>query len=311
MEYTEMPDKKEKSRKKLLFLVIFLAITNCVTLILYITKSVVVVETKQQLVSTSDLKAKLEDKVNEYQAKINEYSGKINEQDSTLLAYKKELEDKVAQIQEMISEKQITKDKYEKAKDEIEGLKYYIQKYQKQIEELQKQNLELTNENKGLKEDIKKGRQVMDNLKDENVKLSNKVSLGTRLVASNLSVMGLQFRDSGKQKETMKGSRMDGLKLSFTINENVMADKGFYDVFVKIINPKGETLFIEGTGSGKFQLQGQEALYTVKDKIEFTNDPSKTYLIFWSKGSAFEKGSYKSEIYAQGLLLGQTTFEVK
>jgi myosin heavy subunit len=311
MENTEMTAKKNKGKKFLVFLVILLLISNGVTFYLYFEKAAIVAKTEEQLVSTNDLKVELENKITEYQGKIKEYTGKINEKDSTLLVYKKELESKVTEIQGMIKDVKITKKDYDKAKDEIEGLKYYIEKYQKQIEELQKQNKQLTEENVGLKENIKKSHLVLDNLKDENVKLSNKVSLGTKLTTNSIIVTGLQFRDSGKQRETNKGSRMDGLKISFTLRENVMADKGFYEVYAKIINPKGETLFIEGTGSGKFLIQGSESLYTVKDKIEYSNDASKVYMVFWSKGSAFEKGTYKAELYAQGLLAGQTTFEVK
>ena len=211
----------------------------------------------------------------------------------------------------MIKEVKISQDKYEEAKEQIDGLKYYIEKYQKQIEELKKQNQVLTNENSNLKQDITKNRKVMDNLQDENVKLSNKVSLGSKLESASILVTGIQIKESGKQKETSKGSRMDGMRINFSILSNVMADKGYYDFYIRILNPKGETLYIEGTGSGRFQLQGSDALFTVKERLEFTNDDSKVYTVYWSKGSPFEKGTYKIEIYTQGLKFGENTFEVK
>jgi peptidoglycan hydrolase CwlO-like protein len=304
-------ENRDKKRKILIWLVILLFITNCITLILYFTKRTEEIKVEQQLVSTTDLKIELEQKVREYTAKIQEYAGQINEKDSTLLAYKTELEAKVKEIQDMISEVKITKEKYEDAREQIERLKYYIEKYQRQIDDLKKENVVLTKENKNLKQDINKNKQVMDNLQDENVKLSNKVSLGSKLVSGSITVTGIQIKESGKQKETTKGSRMDGMKMSFTIQNNVMAEIGFYDFYIRILNPKGETLYIEGTGSGRFQFQGAEALYTVKERIEFTNDDSKIYVVYWSKGSPFEKGTYKIEIYTQGLLIGQNTFEVK
>jgi regulator of replication initiation timing len=211
----------------------------------------------------------------------------------------------------MIKEVKISQDKYEDAKQQIEGLKYYIEKYQKQIDELKKQNLVLTNENTNLKQDITKNKKVMDNLQDENVKLSNKVSLGSKLESASVAVTGIQIKESGKQKETSKGSRMDGMRINFSIQSNIMADKGYYDFYIKILNPKGETLYIEGTGSGRFQLQGKDALYTVKERLEFMNEDSKIYTVYWSKGSPFEKGTYKIEIFTQGLLFGENTFEVK
>lgn len=311
MTFTENENNKDKGKKLLIFLVIFFLITNCITLYLYFTKKSQEVKIEQQLVSTTGLKIELEQKVKEYTAKIQDYTGQINEKDSTLLAYRAELESKVLEIQNMIKDVKISKEKYEDAKEQIEGLKYYIEKYQKQIDELKKQNVVLTKENTNLKQDISKNRQVMDNLQDENVKLSNKVSLGSKLISGTITVMGIQIKESGKQKETSKGSRMDGMKIGFNVQNNIMADIGFYDFYVRILNPKGETLYIEGTGSGRFQFQGSDALYTVKERLEFTNDDTKIYNIYWSKGSPFEKGTYKIEIFTQGLLFGQNTFEVK
>jgi hypothetical protein len=312
MAYIEDEDNnQDTSKRKLIIFVILLLLTNSITLILYFTKRSEEVKVEQQLVSTTGLKIELEQKIKEYKAKIQDYTGQINEKDSTLIAYKAELETKVTEIQNMIRDVKISKEKYEDAKEQIEGLKYYIEKYQKQIDELKKQNVVLTNENTNLKQDITKNRKVMDNLQDENVKLSNKVSIGSKLISGTISIMGIQIKESGKQKETTKGSRMDGMKIAFNIQSNIMAEIGFYDFYVRIMNPKGETLYIEGTGSGRFQYQGSDALYTVKERLEFTNDESKIYTIYWSKGSPFEKGTYKIEIYTQGLLIGQNTFEVK
>lgn len=311
MDFNENNNQKDKTKKRLIYLVILLLLSNFLLLFLYINKSTTEIKIEQQLVSTNDLKVELEKKVKEYSSKIKEYAGQINEKDSTLIAYKTELENKVNEIQNMIKEVRISQDKYELAKEEIDGLKYYIEKYQKQIDELKKQNLLLTNENTNLKQDITKNRKVMDNLQDENVKLSNKVSLGSKLESASISITGIQIKESGKQKETSKGSRMDGMRINFSILSNVMADKGYYEFYIKILNPKGETLYIEGTGSGRFQLEGSDALYTIKERLEFTNDDTKVYTIYWSKGSPFEKGTYKIEIFTQGLIFGENTFEVK
>lgn len=311
MSFSDNEYYKDKSKRTLILLLLLLFLTNCITLYLYFSKKSEEVKTEQQLVSTTGLKLELEQKIKEYKSTIQDYTGKINEKDSTLIAYKAELESKVNEIQNMIKEVSITKEKYEDAKDQIEGLKYYIEKYQKQIDELKKQNVVLTNENTNLKQNITKNRQVMDNLQDENVKLTNKVSLASKLLTGTITVAGVQVKESGKQKETSKGSKMDGMKIGFNIQSNIMAEKGLYDFYIRILNPKGETLYIEGTGSGRFEYQGSDALYTVKNRLEFTNDETKNYNIYWSKGSPFEKGTYKIEIYTQGLIIGQNTFEVK
>ena len=70
MTITENENKKDKNKKILVFLVIFLFLTNCVTIFLYFTKRTEVITTQQQLVSTTGLKIELEQKVKEYKEKF-------------------------------------------------------------------------------------------------------------------------------------------------------------------------------------------------------------------------------------------------
>ena len=308
---SEITNNKKSRRTFLLVIVFILLACNLFLLYKFFEDKKQITVTKEELFSTTELKNQLERQVKDYEIKTIEFIGKINEKDATLVAYRIEIEYQKAKILELIKSDKISRSKYEKAIEEIEKLKYYSTKYQDQIEELLLKNKELSTENVTLKKTIKKKNKNIDSLEDKTTHLTNKVSLGAKFSVGSLEVMGLMVKDGGRKKETMKGSKIEGLRITFTINDNVIADKGIYDVFIKIVNPKGETLYLEGYGSGKFDFQGEQSLYTVKSTIEFRNETGKIYSIYWSKGSNFEKGDYKAEIYTKGQLIGEQKFVIK
>lgn len=302
----------QKSRKTYLMVIIFILLAfNIFLLVKFFHDKKVISVTKEELVSTTDLKSELQKQVKDYELKVKEYKGKINEKDSTLVAFRTEIENQKNKILELIQNDKITLAKYKKAIEEIEKLKYYNEKYLGQINELMEENKELSNENIHLKKTVKQNKKTMDSLEDKTTHQANKLSLGAKLSAENIDITGLMTKDGGKQKETMRGSKMDGLKISYSIKDNILADKTIYEVFVKIINPKGETLFLEGYGSGKFTFQGEQSLYTMKTNMDFKNENDKVFSVVWLKGSNFEKGDYKIELYTEGQLIGQKKFTIK
>lgn len=312
MNGNEENQNNKKSRRTFLLVVIFLLLGfNIILLVKFFQDKKVITVTKEELVSTTDLKTELQKQVKEYESKLTEYKGKINEKDSTLVAFRTEIENQKSKISELIRNDKISVAKYNKASEEIEKLKYYTEKYQKQLNELMEENKELSNENIHLKKTVRQNKKVMDSLEDKTTHQANKLNIGAKLSVDKMTITGLMTKDGGRQKETMKGSKMDGLKISFSIKDNILADKTVYEVYVKIINPKGETLYLEGYGSGKFNFQGEQSLFTVKTNIDFKNENGKVYPLVWLKGSNFEKGDYKAELYTSGQLIGQQKFTIK
>lgn len=303
--------KRGKSYRLLLLFIILLLIFNAFLLYQFINQKSQKEEYQEELVSTIDLKVELEKEIAEYEARVAKYEDLIDENDSSLIASQAEIEEKVKEIKRLIKKGNITRRQYEEAQKELKVLRYYTKKYQNQIQALTEENRLLSHENIGLKKDIKVKKKEIDHLTDENVLLSNKVSLGAKLVTNQLMVTGIQIKNNGKKKETLKGSRMTGLKIIFTLNNNIIAKRGPRVFFIKILTPRGETLYIESTGSGVFNYQGGESLYTVSENLDFNNDPSKVYTVYWAKGSPFEKGAYKAELFCEGQILGKKSFVIK
>lgn len=308
MTNQEVVEKKRSRKTFLIILVALLILFNAFLIFKLVKKNQ---ETTDKLVSTEQLKEELEKEVTDYKEQVALFEEDLELKDSAIIRQKREIEEKVREIEEMIKAGQITQANYRRAKEEIEQLKYYVSKYQAEIKELKKKNKELEQEVTGLKTEITQHKRDKDSLIDQTTSLGNKLSLGEMLRAENFYITGIQLRKGGeKEKETMKGKRMDGIRIDFRIKDNILAKKENKVFFAKIIDPKGVTLFIEERGSGSFEYQGEETLYTIRETMEFDNS-DKTYSIYWHKGTPFEVGAYKVEVYAEGVKIGKSTFEIK
>ena len=89
-----------------------------------------------------------------------------------------------------------------------------------------------------------------------------------------------------------------------------MSEQGKKEIFLKVIGPDGATVYNQAAGSGTFQYQNVESLYSSKKVIDF-NSEAQTVSIYWEKGSEFVKGNYKAELYCEGFKIGATEFELK
>ncbi|MEA3495442.1 MAG: hypothetical protein U9R42_05335 [Bacteroidota bacterium] len=303
------PSKKKDRTKTLLFIFIILLLGSNAFLLVKLNQKKNV---EEDLLETTELKEQLAQEVADYKDKVEEYQGTVYEKDSLLQEYDKQMKEKVAEIEKLIQQKRITRYRYNKALEEIKKLEYYTKKYQKQIDELKKKNKKLTEENVNLKTGIKEYKKEVDNLTDENVELSNKVNLGSMLRTNTISIIGLKEKWlNDKLTETMKGKKMIAIKMVFSFKDNILAKKGDRECYIKIINPKGETLYLEERGSGQFPYQGEQSLYTLKSTINFSNESDSSYTVVWDRGSEFEQGNYQCQVFNNGVKIGAKKFEIK
>lgn len=266
----------------------------------------------EELVSSQDLRNELQKELEDYKSQLSEYKGKANKLDTMIAQKENELLEKAQRIEKLLRDNKISYNKYLQAKDEIEKWKYYADKYVKQIDELNEQNKKLVAQNQDLKEEVKTKVRELDKLTDENVMLNNKVSLGAQLKAENMTVTGVRFKSSGKERETSKAKQIEKLKICFDVPENHIADNGNREIFIRVIDPKGQTISVESLGSGKFSTGGEEALYTTKDEIFYDNMP-KNYCLYWGFANQvnLEEGQYKIELFTEGYKMGERNFTIK
>lgn len=304
-------EAKARKRKRILWVIIgLLVLLNGSLGYLYFDKSQEAQTKEEALIDSEDIREQLENELENYEKEVKQYKGEANQLDSLVTEKEKMLEEKAERIRELTREKQITASKYKEAQEELQTLRYYTKKYQNQIDSLYRVNEELQAENKNLKTEVRQTKREKDRLKDQKVLLENKVEKGARLQFKEIKVTGVKVKNNGDEKETTNTNQIDKLKFCMNFSDNPIAEPGERNILIKLLNPKGETIFIQDRGSGEFKYEDENSLYTFKGKIEFENKDQMNCL-YWTKGGEFEDGVYNVEIFTDGYKIGSKEFELK
>ena len=297
-------EQNSKSKRLALIVVIILLILlNGVFIYVWNTNRVLKEESQKLLLQ----------KEVEYQKAVGElnlFKGKNAQLDSLVEAANAELAAKSLQLDSLLQINKLSAQQIERFKRENGKLNYYKKLYLEKIDSLIKANETLRVENSTLKAEIKTEQRRNEQLMDQNVNLTNKVALGAVLKVSNFSVEGIRMRSGGKEAATTKARSVEKIKACFSLSENKVANRGNKNVYLRVITPEGSSLWIEDAGSGKFMAQGQETLYTAMATVDYQQE-ELPLCIYWTKGTPFAEGTYKAEVYADGILIGETTFTLR
>ncbi len=309
--------EQEKKIKRYRIIVIAQSVLNVILILLlgfftytYFKTDKNLSEKKVELFQSDSTRMALEVELLETDSMLTIYKGKNSELDQFLREKNDSLQQFAERIESILRKGNLTKAELEKANDELDLLRYYKKKYIGQIDSLNSVIISLGEENNNLKTDIKKQKSKNEILNMDVARLSNKVVAGSRLTTQNVYVTGIKQRTNGKEKETIRVSQLSQLKITFLLNENYVTDKGQKEIYLKIIGPDGSTVYNQIAGSGTFNFQNEESLYSTKKTIDFTNEPQNVS-IYWEKGSEYSKGLYKAELYCEGFKIGNTEFELK
>jgi hypothetical protein len=168
-----------------------------------------------------------------------------------------------------------------------------------------------------VKETAAKTEEVLTSEKEklavEKEKLSSKVARGSVLNTRNIKVVPLKTRRSGKDVDTKFANKTEKLNICFDIDENAITPSGNNKILIRILTPLGETLYMEGQGSGEFANQtasGAATRFTTSKGFSY-NNKAVNQCIDWSIQTPLAKGTYTAEVYNKGYKIGSTTFLLK
>ncbi len=180
------------------------------------------------------------------------------------------------------------------------------------ILDLKAKNQELTDENFKASKKVEELNAQNTKLTDENGKLSKTVDVAKRLKTYEVYADAVRLNsDKTKEKPTTKASKADRIRVCFTVLDNQIADKQEKILYAVIKDPDGKT-FTNGDRSSITLLNGNEISYSVKKEIFYDNKVMQLCMN-WDVVSE-EKltvGEYQVEIYAEGVQIGQSAFELK
>ncbi|WP_299757568.1 hypothetical protein [uncultured Pontibacter sp.] len=197
-------------------------------------------------------------------------------------------------------------------RDRASAFEKQLQEKDNEISRLKQDNEVLFTENTDLKTTQTRMSDSLTTMRSTNQELNQQVRIASRLEAKGLNVNIINQR--GKEKEDndneFRAKQVDKLRIDFTLARNEVAKKEPKTVYMRMIEPDGAALYNLSTGSGMFQIDGEEMYYTAKRDFVFDN--SQQALSFtYDKNAEYKKGQHTVELYAEGFLIGKTTFILK
>ena len=287
---------------------------------------------KSELNEAEQLKAELEKQYYEALSELEEMRGNNDELNAMIDQQKIELKDQKDKIARLIRNGNSSKSDLAAARKEMEQLRVQLNQYITENTKLKEEKEQLTAANqeltmakntletevatqKTLNEELTTVRATLMSQKEEletqNLSLSEKVNVASVIKVSSVQGSGWKIRKNGKAVSKKRASSVDRLKVCFTALSNAVVNEGVEKFYVRILNPKGETLAVENLGSGVISTTAEEDVrYTKSKEIDYSNQEVEACML-WEPNVPFEKGEYKVEIYNKGFLAGLGAFSLK
>ncbi len=266
-------------------------------------KDLVITNTSSQ---RDELQKELEEATMRYDMIKTSSANMVHSKDSIISKKDRDIAEKRNKIQQLLSKVGATQEELAQAKTLIASLNGDILGYKTKIETLQGEKLVLTREKNQVIQQRDKVQRDFDSATTVIKQKEEVIDIATTLHASNFSILGINERGNGKEKETTVAKRVDKLRISFDLDENRVALSGTKNIYVCITAPDGTPLAVEALGSGKFNTrEGQEKFYTQKIDVNYTQGQRQTLSIDWKQNSTFVTGDYKIEVYNNGFKIGE------
>ncbi|GGC26840.1 hypothetical protein GCM10011386_18660 [Parapedobacter defluvii] len=306
MQETGTESKPEEIRKdstKIYFFVVAIVALLATNVYFYVKYK----NTGDQVYELTGEKVNMQAEIDRIEAEMDRLTNENVEINAALKASQDSVQSAIASLRHQLEQNNLTREQLTEAQQEINQLKLQVSQYKEEIEQLKNQNARLTSERDELKREISSSSERVAELEDLNTDLTDKVKVASALKISDIVVNGVKERNSDKENVETRARRTDKLKITFTIADNPLAERGMHDVYLRVIDPNGN---LRTADYGLFEVNGNQIQYTYKTAIEFLNDGA-SYTIDWKDTRAFQKGAYTILLYANNAIMGQGSVVLK
>ena len=297
-------DSEEKKEAKEINKMSMLVVAVIVLLVIAGGAGYYIVHQQQEmndLVESFDLeKQSLEDEYNELSLQYEGYKFSVG--NDSLVAL---LSTEQAKVQRLLEELRTVKAtnarEISRLKKELATLRKIMRNYVMQIDSLNRANEALKEENKQVVKKYQQASSTAATLKKEKEKLTERVTLASRLDATDISVTPVNAR--GKAQKRIK--RMQQFVVNFKIAKNITAPVGEKTIYVRILKPDDDVLV--KNRSSLFSFEGKEINYSMKKIIEYEGEEVAVTL-YWDIEEFLSPGTYRVDIFADGNHIGKKSF---
>lgn len=300
MEESNSPEKKPK--RKGLYILLIIVVALIVFIFLQEKKTKKQQAIKMQFIEEKNaLRDDLDDLIDEHDNLLEQYGDlniQLGDRDSTIRS-------QIAEIRNLIR----TKEDLKIAKEKMKILKSISIRYLADIDSLYTINVQLHNENDSVIKVNKNINWKNYKLNKENQQLMDKVNKGSVLEVGYILVQALKYRNSGKEVETAKASKVINIRTTFNIEYNPIAEKGPKTIYLRFLSPD-KNLLVNTNRTHNFVAEKGELKYSISKQFQYENK-ELPFSIDFKRRDPLKEGEYIAEVYIDGFLAGTNKFYLK
>jgi hypothetical protein len=232
--------------------------------------------------------------------------------DSLVKTRDKELSTMKARIQTLVRKQNATAADLAEARTLIEQLNGKMDEYVKEVERLTGENKQLTADKEQLTTQKAELETTLTTTQTEKKAAEEKVDIGSTLHASSFKITAINEKSGGKEKTTSTAKKADKLRVSFDLDENMIAPTGTKDLYILVTDPAGKVVSEQGLNSGTFTTRKDgEKQFTNKVTADYVQGERKTVSFDLKQTDKYTPGNYKVEVYHNGFKIGENTVVLK
>ena len=214
------------------------------------------------------------------------------------------------EIRKILANKNATQADLAKARKMIGELNGRIETLAAEVDRLKGENEVLVTTNQQItaeKQVVEENLTVTTKEKDSiNSALAETRDIASTMHVSNIAIVPINDKGSGKEKATTTAKRVDKLRITFDLDPNRLAPTGEKELYVSITGPDGKPISLASSGSGTFQSREEgEKFFTSKVNVQYDNTRKIPVSFDWHQDQNFQTGDYKIEVYHNGFKIGE------
>lgn len=266
----------------------------------------VIEEKNAQYATLDSAKNQVQKEYDEAMMRITDLTSMNSGLDSLVKTRDKELGIIKDKFKSLVTKQNATKADLAEAKNLVAELNGKISDYVREIERLQAENMQLTADKNNLTTENKNLSNNLANTEAAKKEAENKVDVGSTLHASGFKIIAINERNSGKEKTTSSAKRADKLRISFNLDENLIATAGLKQLYIIAKDPSGKVITEEALGSGKISTRKDGQIdFTTKIDIEYKTGEAKYVGFDLRQADKYSKGNYAVIVYQNGFKIGE------
>jgi predicted RNase H-like nuclease (RuvC/YqgF family) len=293
------------TKKLLVSALIALALVNAVTLYFMFSEKKEKQEVTAQKDNVEQDYKNISDTLDAKRDEIGKLRGQNADMDKQVTEKQAMIDAEKSSLDSLYGSNKLTATELNRARRMITTYEVSIASLQKQVAEYEVKTQVLTQKTEQLSTDLNCEKETTSQLTDENQGLSKKVDAGSYFQIAKVDVEAVKKKHDGKEVAVDKAKAAESLKISFETGVNKVLDPGKVCLYVRIINPKGETIAINEQGSGIIPTADETAKpieYTKKADINWTQS-NKKIVMYWNRYIK-DPGVYRVEVYQSGKVVG-------